>query len=74
MSHAAIRSALDDKKMPWMALLDDALNVPGRMSDAYRMFHHYSICNQMLAIGQLLPDKISPIATFKRWQEIGRAG
>jgi len=72
MSHVAPNTALDNKKMPWMTLLDEALNAPGTLSKAYQLFHHYSLCNQMFAYAQLLPDKLGPIATFKRWQEQGR--
>ena len=58
----------------WSALLADAVNKPGIISDAYSAFHSYSVGNQMLAYSQCsarsLP--IGPIATFKRWQALGR--
>jgi len=60
------------QRMPWMALLDEALNAPGTLSKAYQLFHSYSICNMMLAMSQTSPDKVGPIATFKRWKELGR--
>jgi len=55
-------------------LLDDALNKPGYISSCYRTFYDYSLLNQFLAMEQLsarnLP--VTPIATFKRWKELGR--
>lgn len=61
-------------KPDWGYLLDQALTAPGLLSKAYSVFHHYSLSNRMLAIVQLeqrnLP--IAPIASFKRWQELGR--
>jgi len=72
MSHAAIRSSLEDKKMPWMALLDEALNAPGTLSQAYGLFHRFSMCNQMLAWSQLPSELRGPLKTFKGWQELGR--
>jgi len=72
VNHTAICSALDDKKIPWMALLDEALNTPGTLSQAYRLFHPFSVCNQMLALCQLPPEQRGPLKTFKGWQELGR--
>ncbi len=53
-------------------LLSDALNPSNekKLNAAYRAFHRYSIGNQYLAAMQL--DIISPIATYKQWQEKGR--
>lgn len=53
-------------------LLLNALNPENekKISDAYRVFHNYSITNQMLAVQQM--DEISPIATYKKWNELGR--
>jgi len=62
----------DSRRMPWMTLLDEALNTPGMLSEAYQMFHCYSVCNMMLAMSQLLPDRVGPIATYKHWQQLGR--
>lgn len=61
----------ESKKVPWGALLDEALNSPGRLSEAYRLFHGYSTGNQLLATLQL-GDKLGPIATYKQWAERGR--
>ncbi len=55
-------------------LLARALHEPGIVSKAYSRFHRYSLSNQMLVALQLthrdLP--LSPIASFKHWQTLGR--
>lgn len=63
-----------EKSVAWASLLSDAVNKPGIISDAYRAFHNYSVGNQMLAFSQCAARNITvgPIATFKRWQELGR--
>lgn len=33
----------------WVNMLKDALSVPGRLSEAYSMFHNYSLGNRILA-------------------------
>jgi hypothetical protein len=55
-------------------LLQLAVNEPGVLSNAYRLFHGYSIGNQLLALSQCLARGIQPgpIATFPRWKELGR--
>lgn len=56
-------------------LLNKALTEPGIVSKAYSRFHRYSLSNQILAVIQLeergMP--ISPIASYKTWQKLGRA-
>jgi antirestriction protein ArdC len=56
------------------SLLRDAVEKPGILSEAYSLFHEYSVGNQLWAWAQLkgrgLP--LSPIATFKKWQDLGR--
>jgi len=61
----------DMKKVPWQAMLEEALNRPGMLASAYHLFHTYSLGNQILAAIQL-GDKLGPIATYKRWSELGR--
>lgn len=58
----------------WSGLLSDAVNNPGIISSAYSAFHSYSFGNQMLAYSQCVGREIpiGPIATFKRWQALGR--
>jgi len=56
------------------ALLTQALTEPGILSKCYSIFHGYSILNQMHALQQCRQRDIAPgpIATFKKWQELGR--
>ncbi|WP_454688219.1 ArdC-like ssDNA-binding domain-containing protein [Achromobacter aloeverae] len=60
--------------MDWIQLLRDAVELPGRLSDAYRTFHSYSLGNKLLAALQLAQMQLplSPIATYKRWTQLGR--
>ncbi len=62
------------KDIDWTALLRSAVTEPGKLSEAYRAFHNYSILNQISAIFQLqirgIP--VGPIATYKQWAEKGR--
>jgi antirestriction protein ArdC len=55
-------------------LLEQAVNEPGVLSNAYRAFHNYSLGNQLLAWAQCIQRGIEPgpIATFQRWKELGR--
>ena len=56
------------------ALLTQALTEPGIISKCYSTFLGYSILNQMHAMQQCQQRDIAPgpIATFKKWQELGR--
>lgn len=58
----------------WAKLFTDALSCPGKISEAYSVFHQYSLGNAILAALQLgakgLP--LSPIASFNKWKELGR--
>lgn len=58
-------------KVPWMALLEQALGEPGMMHRAYTLFHRFSTTNGILAALQL-GDKLGPIATYRQWLEKGR--
>lgn len=62
------------KTVNWSTLLNDAVNKPGIISGAYSAFHNYSIGNQILAWSQLVARglPLSPIATYKDWQALGR--
>ena len=59
---------------PFAHLLREAVTVPGMISQAYSQFHNYSLGNQLWAWAQCMERKIplGPIATFKKWQELGR--
>ncbi len=65
---------IDTKSLDWNSLLQEALSAPGHISEAYSMFHRYSIVNRLWVIKQLKIRKLplSPIASFNRWKELGR--
>jgi len=58
----------------WSEFLKEAVEQEGILSSCYSVFHDYSIGNQLLAYHQLkdrgLP--LSPIASYKKWQTLGR--
>jgi antirestriction protein ArdC len=58
----------------WAALLKEAVEQPGIILEAYRSFHSYSLGNCLLAFLQCQERGIpfGPIATYRRWQELGR--
>jgi len=55
--------------------LIEAVSKPGILSAAYSAFHNYSLGNQIAACCQLNARglNISPIASFKAWQDKGRS-
>lgn len=63
-----------DQKNAFSDLLQDAVNKPGIISQAYSAFHEYSIGNQLLAASQCMARglELSPIGTYKGWQAKGR--
>lgn len=65
---------MEKQTAPFAALLNEAVTKPGIISEAYSRFYNYSLGNQMWAWSQCLGRDIplGPIATFKRWQELGR--
>lgn len=65
---------MEKQTAPFAALLNDAITKPGVLSEAYSRFYNYSIGNQLWAWSQclVLDIPLGPIATFKRWQELGR--
>lgn len=56
-------------QLDWPHLLNEALTVPGRLSDTYCRFYNYSYLNQVLLMMQGARE---PVATYKRWQGMGR--
>jgi len=62
------------KEIDFAELLKAAVETPGIMLEAYRYFHNYSVGNQIAAIFQcsLRGLQIGPIASYNRWQELGR--
>jgi antirestriction protein ArdC len=58
----------------WAELLNEAVTKPGLLHQSYQRFHNYSIGNALLILWQCMERGIEPgpVATYKRWQEIGR--
>ena len=71
------RETLQKRRMEvgFLAILHEALTMPGVVNEAYRAFRNYSIGNQILAAMQLtsrgLP--LAPIASFHTWKQLGRS-
>ena len=65
---------MTENKIDWNELLQDAVERPGAILEAYSNFHSYSLGNCMLAAFQCHARELplGPIATYKRWQELGR--
>lgn len=63
-----------DGTVDWTALLADAVHNPGTLEEAFRLFHDYSVGNQLLAIRQCWERNLplGPIATHKKWAALGR--
>lgn len=64
----------NSKSVAWATMLQDAVTQPSVISKCYSTFHTYSMGNQLLAWSQLMARDmpLSPIATYKRWAELGR--
>lgn len=58
----------------WADLLARAVAEPGTVSKAYRAFHRFSLCNQILALVECEDRGIDPgpLATYNGWQVKGR--
>jgi antirestriction protein ArdC len=58
----------------WSELLNEAVSQPGLLHQSYQRFHNYSIGNAVLILWQCMERQIEPgpVATYKRWQELGR--
>jgi len=65
---------MSDIKPDWSAMLAEAVTQPGIISKCYGTFHGYSLGNQALAYSQCSARNIpiGPIATYKKWSELGR--
>lgn len=61
-------------KVKFSEYLKDIVTKEGVLSSCYSTFHNYSILNQIMASSQLQArgQNIAPIASYKRWQELGR--
>lgn len=66
--------ALTQNVIDWSKILIDAVTVPGKISSAYRLFHGFSLRNQILALIQCDERGIEPgpLATYDRWRGLGR--
>jgi hypothetical protein len=51
-------------------IIEEALTQPGKLSERYSAFWHYSLGNSWLAQMQL--GRIEPINTFPGWKALGR--
>lgn len=56
-------------KLDWNQLLEEAITLPGSVGNVYNRFYEYSFMNQMLLRLQGITE---PVATYKRWQSVGR--
>ncbi len=58
----------------WAELLADAVSRPGQILEAYRLFHGYSLGNQLAVMFQCRERRLAPgpIATLQRWNELKR--
>lgn len=61
-------------EIAWAELLKRAVDEPGSMLKAYSNFHSYSLGNCILAYFQAHERGLDfgPIATYKKWNELGR--
>jgi N-terminal domain of anti-restriction factor ArdC len=64
----------EPNKIEWAQLLQSAIEEPGKISEAYRRFHGYSLGNRISALFQCAKRGITPgpLASFNRWKELGR--
>lgn len=58
----------------WAKLLDEALNKPGSVNQAYSLFHNFSLPNSFWLMCQLFERGMEPgpVASFRHWQRLGR--
>ncbi|MHB1872029.1 MAG: ArdC-like ssDNA-binding domain-containing protein [Steroidobacteraceae bacterium] len=73
--HPAARGAGKAEGPDFLAMLHEALTQPGRISEAYSLFHSYSFGNALWIAVQLdaRGEPLAPIASFNRWRELGRS-
>jgi antirestriction protein ArdC len=60
---------MENSNFNYTDLLNEVLANPGKLSEAYSLFYRYSVANQLLLQMQ---GCSSPVATFKKWAELGR--
>jgi antirestriction protein ArdC len=61
-------------KADWLAILKSAVNEPGKLMEAYRLFHNFSMGNTAAAMYQcsIRGIEIGPMKTFNQWKALGR--
>src|SRR5438128_2689355 len=71
---AATQPTKDREEIQFRQLLEEAVTKPGTLMKAYSLFWNYSLGNQILALIQANQRGIAlgPIASFNRWNELGR--
>ena len=57
------------QELNWNELINKALTVKGSMGNTYNRFYDYSFGNQILLYWQGVTE---PVATYKKWAELGR--
>lgn len=57
------------QKLDYKQLIDQALTMQGSTSNTYNRFYNYSYMNRVLLYFQGVNE---PVATYKKWQELGR--
>ncbi|MET4003897.1 antirestriction protein ArdC [Arthrobacter sp. UYCu511] len=67
--HSGRSKEVEPVKLEWQHLLEEALTMPGGMSDTYSRFYNYSLLNQVLLFQQ---GVLEPVNTYQRWQDMGR--
>lgn len=55
-------------EIDWMATFIEAMNAPGALGNTYCRFYNYSFLNQIRLLMQGVNE---PVATYKRWAELG---
>jgi hypothetical protein len=61
--------AVNQPKIEWQRLLDEALTAPGHLGNTYSRFHDYSLTNMLLFRLQGVHEAV---ASYSRWQSLGR--
>lgn len=58
------------RELEWTEMLEKALTIPGSVGSSYSRFYNYSYMNTLWLFMQGIEPQ--PVATYKRWQELGR--
>lgn len=65
-----VSERLPDRKLDWEGLLEAALTIEGSVGNSFNRLYRYSMGNLALLMYQGVEPQ--PIATYKRWTELGR--